>query len=59
MTKRLFGLALLGAAAVSFALPATPAYACWTFPDWCVQHLVETADDCRVVSGRTICPPTS
>lgn len=44
MTKRFAGLALAGAAAVTFVLPATPASACsWTFPQQCVEDILASA----------------
>lgn len=56
MTKRLLGLALLGASALSVALPATPAYACWTFPRECAERVVDSATECRLVGTFVICP---
>jgi hypothetical protein len=43
LTKNIARLALVGAAAAAFALPATPASACaGTFVQQCVENLVGT-----------------
>lgn len=60
MTKRILGLALAGAAAASFALPATPANAAcnWTFPRECVEQILSSiaiADVCVPLGTFTYC----
>ena len=57
MTKRILGLALAGAAAASFALPATPAKAAChrTFPEECVNQLLAVAAVCVPLGTFTYC----
>jgi hypothetical protein len=61
VSKRIARLALLGAAAASFALPATPASAhCnWTFPRECIETITASAvaPICHDIGTFTYCVP--